>query len=254
MISRYTLRALLLLAVLFALIPQRSFAQTRVDDGISTAEDVAIAFFHAAGSNPDFEKWAKAAPEFKRKSATRAPEFLYEEEQRLMKLWRDYDPARDLITIKASVDVELKAVQNKDGNEDYWMYITFKEGQATYFPFVYRIYKFAIIPQMIENLMMQQITKEQYDMMRADFIANSMMQRANLYVQLKPVKAYVNQPYTIDNVEQWALLADVVALTMRSQKTDAIFWNYGAKWYVSPVTKELRDLYKAPSSDGSLGN
>lgn len=225
--------------------------QTRaqMDAEVSTAEQVAMAFFKAADTNPDFEKWAKGSKEYKHTSASRAPDYLYREKQRLMKAWREYDPTRDLITIKGLVTVELKAIMDKDGNDSYWMYMTFQEGKATYFPFVYQEYKIAVIPQKIESLMMQEITREQYEMIKADFETSNGKQAA-LYVQLKPIKAYINQPYNIDDTDQWALISDIVSLTLRSYRTDSIFWNYGAKWYVSPVKKELNDLYKA--SPGSL--
>lgn len=243
MISRIAQRLAL---IVFTAAFQASLAYAQTKDA-STSEEVAIAFFKTADTNPDFDLWAKNTGEYKRRSATRAEEFLYDEKQRLMKEWKEYNPDEALLTVKANVNLELKAVADKNGNEHDWMYITFVDGHITYFPYVFQDYKIAVIPQKIESLMIQPITAEQYKMISTDF-GNQQTGSALIHMSLKPTKAYIHQPYDIDGTQQWALLTDIVSMALTSSKTAAPYWNYGAAWYVSPKSKELRDLYSGGSA------
>lgn len=249
---RFMPYALYILLLIIALATFSGQASAQMQAEPSTGEEVALAFFYTAKTNPDFELWAKNAKEYKRKSATRAKDFIYEESQRLMRAWRDYDAGNDLITVKAPVRIDLKSILEKNGDQTYWMYMSLDEKGVTYFPFRHMDYNIAVIPQLIENLMIQKITEEQFLMMQADFKRLHDGQ-GELLLQLKPTKAYINQPYQIDEVEQWVLLTDIVSMTLRSAKDGAIFWNFGAEWYVAPRTNELRDLYKTPGEERTEG-
>ncbi len=216
----------------------------------TTGEDVAIAFFKTGDSNPDFDLWAKSSKEYKVAPPARADEALFNEKQRLFTKWRAYDPDADVLNVSGNVRVELKAVTLKSGEEQFWMYMIFPEGDVTYFPYKFLEYHFAVIPQQIETLMIQQLQKEQYDMILSSF-SGSPAGNAVLHLQLKPARAYMQQPYIIDNKEQWALLCDIATMSLISARAGKTMWNYGADWYVSPVTQELRDLYQQPT--GSAG-
>lgn len=238
----------LLFPILFFLLlclPLVANAQMKVKP--SSEEEVAIAFFKTADTNPDFEKWARGSREFKSIASARVPEYLYDEKQRLMREWQKYDSQDPIIDVKSNVHLEIKAVQDQEGVDSYWMYISFGRDDAVYFPYEYQDYKIAVIPQMIETLMIQPLQKEQYLMMQED-MEGKRAGDAFIYLQLKPVKAYIHQPYKIDNKDQWALLCDIATMSIKSWRTDAPLWNYSADWYTSPVTKELKDLYQAPSA------
>ncbi|HEU4838756.1 MAG TPA: hypothetical protein VFS88_05020 [Micavibrio sp.] len=242
MISR-----ILFVSLLFLLLhaPTNAAAQMKVEP--SDKEDVAIAFFKTAGINPDFEKWAKGSQEFKTIASARVPEFLYDEKQRLLREWKKYDAQDPIIDVKATIHLEIKTMQDQEGEESYWMYISFGRDDAVYFPYEYQEYKIAVIPQMIETLMIQPLQKEQYQMILQD-MEGKRTGDAVIFLQLKPVKAYVHQPYKIDNQDQWALLTDIATMSVKSWKTGSPLWNYSADWYTSPVTQELKDLYQAPSA------
>lgn len=242
MISRNLFACLLCLLLC---VPADADAQMKVKP--SSEEEVAIAFFKTADVNPDFEKWARGSREFKSIASARVPEFLYDEKQRLMREWQKYDSQDPIIDVKANVHLEIKNVQDQEGEDFYWMYISFGREDAVYFPYEYQDYKIAVIPQMIETLMIQPLQKEQYLMMMQE-MENKRTGDASIYLQLKPVKAYIHQPYKIDNRDQWALLCDIATMSIKSWKTGAPMWNYSAEWYTSPVTQELKDLYQAPST------
>jgi hypothetical protein len=245
MISRILCFALFSVALmLLACVGNPASAQMRGEP--SNAEDIAIAFFKTAGTNPDFDKWAKGGKDYMTTAPARVPDFLYKEKQRLIQLWQKYDGTDPIIDIKADILVTLKTTADEDKNLFYWMYISFGKDDAVYFPYTYQDYKIAVIPQLIETLMIQQLQKEQYEMMLHEF-GEKQEGSAVMYLQLKPVKAYIHQPYKIDGEEQWALLSDIATLSVKSYKTGSPFWNYSADWYMSPVTEELRDLYQAPA-------
>ena len=237
-----------LMFTLFLVSSNASQAQTGVEP--SSGEDVAIAFFKTAGTNPDFDKWAKGGQAFKKIAPARASDFLFDEKQRLMRLWQKYDSVDPIIDVTSNVLIELKTTADEEGNQFYWMYLSFGNDDVVYFPYEYQEYKIAVIPQMIETLMIQQIQKEQYDLMLAEF-QNKTSGEAKLSLQLKPVKAYIHQPYKIDGQEQWALLTDIATMSIKSHQSLTPFWNYGADWYMSPVTEELRDLYQASGTNGA---
>jgi hypothetical protein len=234
--------ALLFLIAILGIMPVTAHAQP---EDVSTAEDVAIAFFKTADTNPDFDLWAKSSREYKVAPPVRVEEVLFNEKQRLMKKWQAYDTKEGVLNIEAMVSVELKAIPHKDGSEEYWMYVVFPQKGATYFPYKFYKYDFAVIPQQIESLMIQPLQREQYILIRNN-LPDTGTASAFISMQLKPEKAYIQQPYVIDNREQWALMCEVATMSLQSMNGHQPMWNYSADWYVSPVTEELRDLYQKP--------
>lgn len=240
-----TVRAFIAIFLL-SFVAMTAAAHAQRDKGISSSEDVAIAFFKAGATNPDFEAWAKASRDYKTAAPTRAGEVLSNEKQRLFKKWRAFNPDETLLTVAGDVNVELKAVVNKEGEESYWMYMIFPQGEVTYFPYRFLDYRFAIIPQQIESLMIQPLQKEQYH----NFVRLFGGQKASttvLSLQLKAVRSYMQQPYMVDDREQWILLCDIATMSLAASKSGKPIWNYGSDWYVSPVTQGLRDLYQQPA-------
>lgn len=241
MISRCLFLTFVLLSLAVA-----TDARAQMREKPSSEEDVAIAFFKTAGTNPDFDLWAKGTQEYKTTAPARASEYLFREKQRLMRLWQKYDNQEPIIDVKAPVLLEVKTTTDEKGDESYWMYISFGKEEAAYFPYKFQEYQIAVIPQMIETLMIQPLQKEQYQMILREF-ENKAIGNGMMYMQLKPVKAYIHQPYKIDNKDQWALLADIATMSIKSMKSGTPYWTYSADWYTSPVTEELRDLFQTPS-------
>ncbi|PZO85398.1 MAG: hypothetical protein DI626_07505 [Micavibrio aeruginosavorus] len=229
------------LAAIFLCFP----AQAQSSFATSTNEDVAIAFFKTANVKPDFMKWAKESREFKVAAPARVDDFLFMESQRLSRRWKEYDPETSLIRVGATVSVVLEHLAAKDGGEIFRMTMSFDKGDVTYFPYEFQDYKFAVVPQKIETLLRQNISREQYDLITTDFKGET-VGSAKMELQLKPVQSYLQQPYMLDGVEQWMMLTDTVTLALKSPRSGAALWTYGAEWYVSPVTREVQDLYKEP--------
>lgn len=245
MISSAAHRSLFLMTALLLSLIISTPAHAQRNKNVSSAEDVAIAFFKAGGTNPDFEGWAKASRDYKTASATRAGEALSDEKQRLFKKWRAFNPDESLLTVSSDINLELKAVVTKEGEESFWMYMIFPHGDVTYFPYKFLEYDFAIIPQQIETMMIQPLQKQQYELFIQTF-GGERKRSATLSLQLKPVRAYMQQPYLIDNKDQWILLCDIATMSLSVDKSGHPIWTYGSDWYVSPVTQELRELYSKP--------
>lgn len=233
--------ALIMPICVLAVSPSRAQYNTST----SSAEDVAIAFFQTGGTNPNFEQWARSSQEYKVAAPAMANEVLSNEKQRLFKKWRSYKADENVLTVSGSVRIELKTVTTKEGNEEHWMHMAFTEGAVTYFPYKFLDYAFAVIPQQIESMLIQPLQKQQYELFVQSF-GGLKTGNATLSVQLKPSRSYLQQPYMIDNKEQWVLLCDVATLSLLNNRNSEPMWNYASDWYVSPITQELRDLYQKP--------
>lgn len=251
MIPLCLLRRAALTLMLVAICPALITLPARADDFLTSGEDVAIAFFKTAKSNPDFDLWAKKSKKYKTVAPAFSAEFLAEEKQRILRKWKKYDERESFIELKLPVTVTLnrKIIDDK-GNEEYWMHITMPDSEMVYFPYQFQDYKFAVIPQKIETLSLQPLQKAQFELMIAEFEEKN-IGTAHLYMQLSPVKAYMDQPYEIDGTEQWALVTNVAGLALKSKRTDAALWNYTAPWYLSPVKQDLENLYQdTDNNDG----
>lgn len=238
--SRRHTNPLFLLMVFFSLTVLTPSAQA-VEIPASTPEEVAIAFFKTDGITPNFEFWARNSDTFKRTAPTRVAKYVEGEKRRLSDIWHNYNPEEDFIVVKTRVDLNISARTPKDQPQEYWLNIQFIEGDPSYFPIIYQNYKFALIPQKMETLLRQSLKREQFDVLHQSLGATQGY--ADLYVQLKPVRAHTNQPFIVDGEERWMLLCDVIGMEIKREKSEDAIWNYSADWYVSPVREELQDLY-----------
>ncbi len=211
----------------------------------SSGEDIVFAFFKAGDITPNFDSWARKTDTYKRTAPARVGEYIQKETERLSKRWDAYRPDEELITIRTPVDITLSVEEKQDGTRAYWMQINFADNNpAFYFSAQYQDYIIALIPQKMEQLMMQPLRAEEFTALSEKY--NGLFEgKADFFVEMKPVRAYTSQPYNFEGVEQWVLLTDVVGLSLNLPKTDTSIWNYGANWYVSPKTEELQGLFKA---------
>ena len=244
-----TPRLLMTALLIVCLLPAPVKAQEALP--LSTAEDVAIAFFKAGHTNPDFDKWAKGTREYKIVAPVRAEDYVAKEKQRLIKKWQSFNLDSDILNIRSTITVHLKQGVDDKGNETYAMEMAFDKNDAPYFPFEFQDYKFAVIPQKMGTFQKQPLTKEQFALLYADF-EQSLTATAYLMLQMKAAKSYIQQPYDIDGVEQWVLLADPVTLALKSYRTGADLWTHGASWYVSPAKQEVRELYQIPDKGAPI--
>ncbi len=240
--SRLVFFSLLICAQLTA---TSSIAQSIVKQ--STSETIAIAFFKTANTRPDFDSWARGSDAYDTAPPARANEYLGKEKQRLQSAFNNYDPATDFLNVQTIVDIEAEQSTDANGKAIYMLYIMRDAGGINYFPFEYRDYKIALLPQKIEMMMAQRIPKEQYELIASQI--GGKKGEARLSMELKPVKSYLDRPYEMDGTEQWMFLCDIAAISLHSNNKNATtLWTYGADWYISPVKQELNTLYKSPEA------
>lgn len=201
-----------------------------------------MAFFKAGDTNPDFEKMAEASPQYRLVPRARQAAFLAEEKSRLMEKWRIYNPTEELLSVRIPVFTEIAHIQDAKGEEIYTLTLTLEQGDNVFFPYEFMDYKIAVLPQKIDELLHYEIQKPQYDLIKAS-LDDKKRGIHQMWLRLKPVKSYMNQPYDIGGIEQWILLANVAGLSLES-KTGQNLWNYSAPWYISPIKNDLMDIYE----------
>lgn len=233
------LSAILLTVLLCQLFSGTSLAQA--PEKSSTNEDVAIAFFKTGGVTPDFTKWAMKSDKHATVQKAREKEYLEKELRRYNELWNAYDPARDMIAVKATAAVSLGTAVSAAGEVSHSMTILFDKGAADYFPFQYQDYMIAVIPQKLNQFLAQSLPPEQFNLLQASFDGKA-SGRAVLYFLLKPVKADMSRPYEMDGHEQWMFVTDIAGLSLKNARGQPL-WNYTAPWYVTPTTKDVRDMF-----------
>ena len=230
------------LAATLLIHPQIACAQ--FEGKVSSNEDVAMAFFKTGNTKPDFELWARNSKNYKVQPPTHALRYIEDEKQRLIKAWQKYDPESNTIILQTKVDIELEIRKDENSTEPaYWVYISLPQRPPLYFPYFYQNYLFAVIPLDIERLMVQKITRSQFDLIKNDF-KDAVHGQAWLRLGLKPKIAHMDQPYDIDGQERWVLMADVVNMALTSRQTGSPYWYYVADWYVTPKARELNGLYE----------
>lgn len=217
-------------------------------DQTSSPEEVALAFFKTAHTVPDFKKWAANSEEAKVTPPSKIKEFIGVESQRLKNLYDAYDPNRNFISIRTHALIRLHVTKDKNNNQQLSMSFKFKQGDAEYFPFVFQDYTFAVIPQMLPSFLQQPIERAQHDRIAA-FLGDRKKRMVEIFLQLRPSKAYIATPYVIDGHEQWAFLTDIAMISI--SEGGRALWQYSAPWYVSPVTEDIRDMYVGKNEDNS---
>lgn len=207
----------------------------------STSKDVYFAFFKTGGKTPDFSRALKASPAYRKVPVTKQKQFLLEEHNRLMTAFKAYDPAIDFLRVQTPVTATL-AMQPREGQDPlYTLNLAFKKGDATFFPYSYEAYDIAVLPQKLPELMTQPIHEAQFELIRSTF-KGRLQGPAVLFVEMKPTKSYMNQPYEIDGKDQWALITDVAGMILASESGSPL-WSYNAPWYVSDTTDELNTMF-----------
>lgn len=236
------MRALLSLLALFLLIAPPARAQSE----LSTSEDVVIAFFKTGGHPPNYTTMAKGSPQYRNIPPARLDEFIAKESQRLKQEYAKYNPQTDLISIRARVMVELHREILEDKSIHHSMTIFFGKDDSLFFPYAVGDYHIAVVPKKMDSSFKQNIEQNQYALI--ENALGSTRGTVPLYIQLKPAKAYLDEPLMMSGEEQWALLADVAGLILTDSKGGRL-WTYAPDWYVSPMTKELRGIYSEKTEE-----
>lgn len=207
---------------------------------VSSDEDVAIAFFKTANAPPNFEKLATASKAYRMTPVARQNDFAAKEKIRLQNAYNNFDVRNNLLTLQTRVDVELHHEMVDEKTEKFTMTLSFGKDDALFFPYKFGDYNIAIVPRKMDSSFEQNLTRQQYALIQESLGGKDGY--AKLFIQIKPQKSYIDEPVKMGGLDQWAMVADVAGLVMMD-KNGTRLWTYGADWYISPVTEELRDMY-----------
>lgn len=243
------MRALFLVFAVFcisSLSPNLAQAQFR----LSNEEDVAIAFFKTGGQEPNYLTLIRGMKEYARTPLARQDDFIARETKRLRNAYTNYNPESGLLTVRTRVQINLHHEWIDKETEKHSMSVFFGKDDALFFPYKMGDYNLAIVPRKMDARFTRDIAPSQYSLMKGVF-NDADEGNAVMYIQFKPHKAYLDAPVNMGGLDQWALVADVVNLTL-TDSTGGQMWNYSPVWYVSPQTEELRDLYEEQTEEKKL--
>ncbi len=233
--------SLILALLIFAANPALAQSET------SSAEDVLIAFFKTGNTQPNYEKLATSSKDYRLTPIARQKTFIAKEKQRLMAAYRNYNPLTDLISIRTRAFVTLHTAVHEDKTVTHSMTISFGKDDSLFFPFTYGDYNIAIVPQKMDSSFEQNLADNQYELFKNE-LGKDQTGPVALFIQLRPTKAYLDEPLTMGGLDQWALVSDVAGIIMTDSKGGRL-WTYSAPWYVSPMTRELRDMYATQADE-----
>ena len=240
--------ALLCLTLILSGFVSLAFAQNILK--FATSEDIAIAFYKAGNTVPNFERWIKETEPYNLTPWAGRAEMMQQEKSRLQLAYRNFDKDKDFLNIRTFVLLDPKEQTDAKGQKTYGMKMVFSEApEALYFPYEWLGERIVVMPHKIDKLMTTSLTESQYDLITRALPSSA---KNTMIVQLRATEGDVSKPYKIDGLSQWVLKAEVVALEVWS-KQGSLLWEYTAPWYVSPRTKKLNNLYNDRPAAGKKG-
>lgn len=215
------------------------------------AENVVIAFYKTGGAKPNFTKWVTDREPYLTTAVAIRPEIMERELARLNKEYNDFDPARDLIVIQTSAIA--KVFQESDPldteKKTTFLDLSFRVGDADYFPYDFMDERFAVIPKDLATHMKPQLQNEQFAYMK-DILKEG--RSVTMVIELRPVRAVMDEPFDMDGTGggvnkkdgkgQWMFLTDIATLSIWT-KAGSMLWEYTAPWYITPMRDSLLNLH-----------
>lgn len=220
---------------------------------VSTTEDVVIAFYKTGGAMPNFEKWITQRDPYKTTPLARRPAMMESELARLKKIYAEFDPQSSLMTLKTSVVARAAEYQDPKDPEKTLarLEMHFESAKdADYFPYDFLGERFALIPKDIATHLKPAILPEQFDYLNGQLGENG--KPVTMILELRAAKADMNAPFNLDGTGggvdaedgkgQWMFLTDVASISIWN-RTGTLLWEYTAPWYITPMRKDLLNLY-----------
>ena len=224
---------------------------------ISSTEDVVIAFYKTGNARPNFEKWIVEREPYRTTALALRPELMDKEMTRLKNAYAAFNPQTDLLTVRTEGMVRVGQFQDpaQPGATITRLDISFRAGEADYFPYDFMGERFAVIPKDLQKLLKPTIQNQQYPYMR-DVLKNG--KPVTIILELRPAKADMEAPFNLDGTGggpdaedgkgQWMFLTDVAAISIWNAK-GSMLWEYTAPWYITPIRDSLLDLHTDKSAD-----
>ncbi len=246
----------LLCAFLMPSVYNTADAQLRDRQKYVTEEDIAIAFFKAGNITPNIKSWIELNEPYKSTPWARRGLVMETETKRLQSKLREYDISKKDLRLRtfAKINLETKQMENERGViiEKHYLNIDFLNNpDAFYFPYSYSNENYALMPFGLQEMMREEISKEEYEFYNDITNPNS---KYSFILNLRAREAMTEHPIELDHNQLWVLKTNIASAELWSDKNNLI-WEYTAPWYTSPQLKELQDIYDLkPRLSESIGN
>jgi hypothetical protein len=200
-------------------VPSAGMAQSeRVR--LSSAEEIAIAFYHTANIVPNFRHWIWHRDPYKRSPAAHRSRVFDEEMLRLQTAYQTFNKRRDLLMLRFPVDIKPR--QEKDA---YYLGMTLKGlDQAHYLSYRFMEEQIAVFPFGMDVVMDSRIDKRLYDRLVA---MDQERAQPVLLAAMEAKQANADRPYNIDGLQQWVFKTKIETMTLYTQEGD-VLWEYTA--------------------------
>jgi len=211
-------KIIIFIALALLIVPLSVSAQSeRVK--LSSAEDIAIAFYRTANITPDFKKWIWQRRPYKLTPASQRPRVFEEEMARLQGTFQGFNKRRDRILVKFPVDIN--AVE-KDGI--YKAGMTLKGlDQAHYVSVSFLEEHIALFPYGMDGIMDSVIDASVYAQLKE---MNQIKAKPYALIVMQADEANVDRPYEIDGLQQWVFKTRIEALSLYTE--EGLIWEYSA--------------------------
>lgn len=222
------------------LVSVSALAEVRVD--IADEEKPVFAFFKLARYAPDFEYWAQSmrpGPEVQ--TPDQKAEFIETEVKRLQWGFGTYDEASEFLPLRVPVDLSL--VERNGKHLIYYRLVGFGESDFPFFPFPYGEQAIGLLLKDLGRFNGVELSQVDYDRVGHHFKDGVL--RASLRMRVRPLKAEVNAPSVVDNINFWMLSGDVGYFSYELKQPEGGYerlMSYSAPWFMSDSERELFEL------------
>lgn len=235
----YKLKAhILFFSVLIATFNFPAYANNNTQ--ISSAEDVAIAFYKTGKAIPNFDSWIKQK-EVYLQTPWGIQDKIYDKElQSLKRQYQEFTPDEDLLVVYTKTNLKYTIEKDKEGNNQYFLKSSFKNApDAFYFPYKLLNQRIVLMPYALEDFLQHQITKGDYDYVKSNRLNDTSV---TTIIRMYAHEADMTQPYKIDGLNQWVLKTKIATIEFWSD--NRLIYEYSRPDYLSPHTINLQQLYK----------
>lgn len=197
-------------------------------------ERILMAFHKLAGIEPDYAKWASKSPFLKSSRSNDSDMIISREQNRLSRLWVEYEPANETIVVHTSVLLDEYSTIGE--------VLTLSEFTPKTF-FSYNIYgeSVAIVPKDIATFNKINISKVQME----EMLQKGRGSQVTAELILKPIVADGKTPFTQGDLSYWLLLAEIGEIRLWTLPTDGppqLLWMHRADNFKPPVDPALLKL------------
>lgn len=236
--ASYSLQTALIICLLAAIAP----ANAQDNKATSTDERIAIAFYKTAGLIPPYVSWVKAQKPYNLTPLARRANVLDQETKRLAKLYQDFSPKRDVLTIRTNMALTPSSELDALGEQTLY-FLSLDMGRPVkdfYLPYQYNGQNFMVVPTAFDRFQKFPITKDEFD--RITTMRNP-TKKMPITISLVTRTADITQPYMIDNMPQWVMSADIVSIESWTNNGHLV-WQYTTSGFLPEKMQEIQKLYQ----------